>query len=64
MQTKEISVGFTYTRNLGNYESLKVDAGVVIAVGENEDTEEVYATAWKSAKKQIKNGLEAAKGGF
>lgn len=41
MQTKEITVGFTYTKNLGNYESLKVDAGVTIAI-QPEDNEEKY----------------------
>lgn len=64
MEVQQISVGFTLTKNLGNYESLKVDAGIVIAVGENEDADEVYAKAWNSAKAQIKRGLEAAKGGF
>ncbi|MFM1655542.1 hypothetical protein ACI7RC_26110 [Brevibacillus sp. B_LB10_24] len=64
MQTKEISVGFTCTKNLGNYESLKVDAGVVITVEPGDDPEALYEKAWESAKKQVKRGLEAAKGGF
>lgn len=64
MQMKEISVGFTYTKNLGNYESLKVDAGVVMTVDPGEDPAAVEAKAWEYAKKQIKRGLEAAKGGF
>jgi hypothetical protein len=61
---KEISVSFTFTKNLGNYESLKVDAGVVMAVEDGEDPEAVYTKAWESTRKQIKRGLEAAKGGF
>jgi hypothetical protein len=64
LNVKEISVGFTFTKNLGNYESLKVDASVVITVGENEDPEEIAAKAWANAKAQIKKGLETAKGGF
>ncbi|WP_019536555.1 hypothetical protein [Paenibacillus ginsengihumi] len=63
-QVKEITVGFTYTKNLGNYESLKVDAGVVMTVEPGEDPAAVYDRAWESAKKQIKRGLETAKGGF
>ncbi|CAM3877916.1 hypothetical protein COLU111180_12120 [Cohnella lubricantis] len=63
-QPKEITVGFTFTKNLGNYESLKVDAGVVMTVEPSDDPDAVYAKAWESAKKQIKRGLEAAKGGF
>lgn len=64
MKVKEINVGFTFTKNLGNYESLKVDAGVVITVENGEDPEVVYEKAWESAKKQIKRGLETARGGF
>lgn len=64
MQIKEISVGFTYTKNLGNFENLKVDAGVVISIQEGEDPEEVYAKAWESVKKQVKSGLQTARGGF
>lgn len=63
-EVKEVSVGFTFTKNLGNYESLKVDAGVVISVGDNENPDEVYEKAWAATKQQIKRGLDAAKGGF
>lgn len=64
MEVKEINVGFTFTKNLGNFESLKVDAGLVMTVETGDDPEAVYAKAWASAKQQIKRGLEAAKGGF
>jgi hypothetical protein len=63
-QVKEISVGFTYTKNLGNYESLKVDAGVVVAIWAEDDPRIAYYAAWETVKKQIKRGLETAKGGF
>jgi hypothetical protein len=59
MQTKEISVGFTFTKNLGNYESLKIDAGVVMTVETGDDPHAVEAKAWESVKKQIKKGLES-----
>lgn len=64
MKIKEISVGFTYTKNLGNYESLKVDSGVTITIEDGDDPEEVYTKAWESTKKQVRRGLDAAKGGF
>jgi hypothetical protein len=63
-QVKEISVGFTCTKNLGNYESLKVDSGVVVTVDPGESEEEVYRKAWNIAKKQVTNGLAAGNGGF
>ena len=58
MQYKEIQVGFTYTKNLGNYESLKVDVSVTIAVAEGETVEDVSTKAWNAAKAQIKKGLD------
>jgi len=63
MQAKEISVGFTFTKNLGNYQSLKVDAGVVMTVEDGDDADDVYAKAWETVRKQVKKGLEAANGG-
>jgi hypothetical protein len=63
-KVKEISVGFMYTKNLGNYESLKVDAGAVITVEPGEDPDAIYEKAWETARKQVKRGLETAKGGF
>ncbi|WP_211746383.1 hypothetical protein [Paenibacillus sp. Marseille-Q4541] len=63
MKVKEISVGFTYTKNLGNYESLKIDAGVVVSVEDGDTTDEVYSRAWNTVKKQISNGIEKHQGG-
>ena len=57
MDVKEISVGFTYTKNLGNYESIKVDAGFVVAIGAGEDPESSFTKAWTAAKAQIVKGL-------
>lgn len=63
-QIQQISVGFTYTKNLGNYESLKVDAGVVLTVEPGEDPAAVESKAWEHVKKSIKRGLDVAEGGF
>lgn len=32
MNAEKITVGYTYTKNLGNYENVKVDADVTITV--------------------------------
>lgn len=58
MNVKEITVGYTYTKNLGNYENVKVDASVTISVTPGEDVDELYDRAYESMKKQIKNGLK------
>lgn len=63
-KTKEIHVAFTFTKNLGNYENLKVDAAVTMSVDPEDDVEEVYTRAWANVKKQIRKGLDRAKGGF
>lgn len=57
MNIKEITVGYTYTKNLGNYQSVKVDAAVTITVEHGQDIDELYSKAYDNMKKQVKNGL-------
>ncbi len=57
MNAKEITVGFTYTKNLGNFENVKVDAAVTISVEPGQDVDALYDKAYESMKKQVKNGL-------
>lgn len=57
MNVKEITVGYTYTKNLGNFENVKVDAAVTISVEPGQDVDALYDKAYKSMKKQVKNGL-------
>lgn len=57
MNVKEITVGFTYTKNLGNFENVKVDAAVTISVEPGQDIDALYDKAYESMKKQVKNGL-------
>lgn len=57
MEVKEITVGYTYTKNLGNFENVKVDAAVTISVEPGQNEEELYNKAFESMKKQVKNGL-------
>ncbi|SDD28542.1 hypothetical protein SAMN02799630_02837 [Paenibacillus sp. UNCCL117] len=57
-QVKEITAGYTYTKNLGNYESLKIDGSVTITVQPGETAEEVTAKAYSVAKQQVVNGLK------
>lgn len=57
MNAKEITVGYTYTKNLGNFENVKVDAAVTITVEPGQDINELYDKAYDSMKKQVKHGL-------
>lgn len=58
MNAKEITVGYTYTKNLGNFENVKVDATVTITVEPDQDVDELYGKAYSSMNKQVKNGLK------
>ncbi len=62
MNPKEITVGYTYTKNLGNFENVKVDAAVTITVEPSQNVDELYEKAYESMKKQVKNGLNKFRG--
>lgn len=62
MDAKEITVGYTYTKDLGNYENVKVDAAVTISVEPGQSVDELYEKAYESMKKQVRNGLNKFKG--
>lgn len=64
MNTKEITVGYTYTKNLGNYENVKIDAGVTISVEPGQDVDELFSNAYRSMKRQVKKGLQEYQGGL
>lgn len=57
MNAKEITVGYTDTKNLGNFENVKVDASVTITAETGQDIDELYDKAYDSMKKQVKSGL-------
>lgn len=50
-----VSIGLT--KNLGNYESLRIDAGGSAAVEDGEDRAEVYKRLWDDVKDQIERKL-------
>lgn len=54
MEIREISVGMTYTKNLGNFENIKLDAAVTVALAPGDSVDEAYAKAWEVARKQVR----------
>ncbi len=54
---KQVSVGASYTKNLGNFQSLKVEASIVVDLHDDDDSEAVYADAWERVQKQVRIGL-------
>ncbi len=61
MKIKEISVQYSATINLGNYNSFRGQSGVVVSTEPGEDPEEAFKEAWKLAEKQVKQQLEKFK---
>ncbi len=59
MEIREISVSMTYTKNLGNFENIKLDAGVIVALAPGDSVEEAYEKAWKLARGQVRAQIPA-----
>ncbi len=57
MDIKEITVEFSYTKNMGNYESARAQAGLKVAVGPDDNPEELYEKAFKTAKDMVEREL-------
>ena len=60
-KVKEISVNYSRTVNLGNFESVKIDIGEVVTVGPKDDAETVCAEAFARVKKEVSAHVRAIK---
>lgn len=56
-KVKQISVGASYTKNLGNFQSLKVEASIVMELLDGDDPSVVYEDAWARVQDQVRKGL-------
>lgn len=54
MKITEVSGTFSFTRNLGNYQSLKAEVTVVSQVEDGEDPESVFKNIFDMAKEQVR----------
>ena len=59
MKIREVSATFSFTKNLGNYQSLKAEATIVSEVENGEAPEDVFKNIFGMAKEQVR---EQAKG--
>lgn len=57
MKVKEIEVRMGVTKNLGNYESARLDYGMTIAVGEGESVVEVRQRTFENLQKHLLRDL-------
>ena len=53
MKVKEISATFAFTKNLGNYQSLRAEASITVEVEEGENVLAVYEEAFMTVKQQV-----------
>ena len=54
MKIKEIRANFSFTKNLGNFESVKVEAGVTGELESGEDVEEMFQEAFEVVKEEVR----------
>jgi hypothetical protein len=53
MKVKEISATFAFTKNLGNYQSLRAEASITVEVEDGENVLAVYEEAFLTVKQQV-----------
>ncbi|MGA4519243.1 hypothetical protein ACPA0F_18455 [Solibacillus silvestris] len=56
-KNKELHVSVAFTKNLGNYQSLRVEAGVTMALENDDSSDKVFEEAWDQVGDQIQSQL-------
>ncbi len=59
MKIREVSATFSFTKNLGNYQSLKAEATIVSEVENGEAPEDVFKNIFVMAKEQVREQAKA-----
>jgi len=59
LQIKEVKATYSVTINLGNYESMKLEAGFTSACGDDEDPEAVYNALFQFARELVEIQTDA-----
>jgi hypothetical protein len=58
LKVKEISVEASFTKNLGNYQSVKFTAGSTASIEDNDNIKDCYAQLWDVCGDQINEQLK------
>jgi hypothetical protein len=65
IKIEKVTVGFGMTLNLGNYESFRVDAQVVLSIPPDRDLikgrKEAFAEGWKIVEDELKRQVIAVR---
>jgi actin-like ATPase involved in cell morphogenesis len=54
---KSIKIGFSYTKNLGNYNSIKISEELEIELQENDNLPEIKEIYYQNIKKSVKEQI-------
>ena len=58
-RAKELTVTASFTRNLGNYNSCRFEAGVTMSLDNDDKIEDVYAKAWDIVGEEVSKQVKA-----
>lgn len=58
MKVKEIYAEASFTKNLGNFQSFKPTAGVVMTLDDKDDVKKVFEQAWDIVGDQVTEQLK------
>ena len=61
MEETKVSVTLGYTLNLGNFQSLRLDLGVVDSKRENENTNDAFERVYKFVEDKLTEKINEAK---
>ena len=62
MIIKEVSATFAFTKNLGNYQSMRAESTVVAQVEPGEEPGEVSSKCFEMAKDQVRTQIKGGEG--
>ena len=60
-KVKEISVNYSRTVNIGNFESLRIEIGEIVTLDAKDDAETVRAEAFARVKREVSVHVRAIK---
>lgn len=61
MKIKSVKVEFSFTKNLGNYNSIKINEGLEAELSENDNLNDVREELYTNIKNSIKTELSKIK---
>lgn len=48
-----VYVSLGITKNIGNYESVRIDAGISLEINDEESVDDAYVRAWNAVEAQV-----------